>query len=92
LINEVIVPTVMDALDTNMFPVAEGIVYDMIHNRHKHRCEEYLRKQQSVAIQDEQSRRKHLNSRRNDVSKEPVLFSSFVILTILIIFYNYRKE
>jgi len=82
----------MDALDTNTFPVAEGIVYNMIHNRYKHQHEEYLRKQQSVTIQDEQSRRKYLNSRRNDVNKESVLFSSFVILTILIIFYNYRKE
>ena len=92
MVNGVIVSIVMDTLDTNIFSVAEEIVYDMIHNHHKHRREEYLRKQQLVIIQDEQSRRKHLNSRRNDVSKELVLFNSFVILTILIIFYNYRKE
>jgi hypothetical protein len=58
----------MKALDKEMFSVSEGIVYEMIHNRHKHQREEYLKKQQSSANQDKQNRRKHLNSRRNDVS------------------------
>ena len=68
LITNTIVPDVMKALDKNMFSISEGIVYEMIHNRHKHQREEYLKKQQSSANQDKQNRRKHLNSRRNDVS------------------------
>jgi hypothetical protein len=68
LVTNTIVPTVMKALDKDMFSVAEGIVYEMIHNRHKHQREEYLKKQQSSAHRDKQNRRKHLNSRRNDVS------------------------
>ena len=71
LVNNTIVPTVMEALDAEVFQVTEAIVYEIIHNRHKHQREEYLKKQQSDKIQDEQNRRKHSNSRRNDVSIEP---------------------
>jgi len=70
LVNGTIIPTVMKALDLELYPVSESIVYDMIHHRHKHQREEYLRNQQSATVKDEQSRRKHLNSRRNDVSNE----------------------
>ena len=69
LVTNTIVPTVMRTLDSEMFSVAEGIVYEIIHNRHKHRREEHLKRQQSSEHQDKQSRRKHLNSRRNNVSK-----------------------
>jgi hypothetical protein len=69
LVTNTIVPTVMRTLDSEMFSVAEGIVYEIIHNRHKHQREEHLKRQQSSEHQDKQSRRKHLNSRRNDVSK-----------------------
>jgi hypothetical protein len=68
LVTNTMVPTVMKTLDKDMFSITEGIVYEMIHNRHKHRREEYLKKQQSSVFQDKQNRRKHLNSRRNDVS------------------------
>jgi hypothetical protein len=60
----------MSALDSDTFPVTEGIVYDMVHARHKHQREEHLKKTRSTNFQDEQARRKHLNSRRNDVSNE----------------------
>src|SRR5205814_9561064 len=73
LVNRTIVPTVMEALDSVTYPVAETIIYDMIHNRHKHRYEEYLIKQRSVSFQDTQNQRKHMNSRRNDIS---ILFDS----------------
>ena len=75
LVNNTIIPAVMEALDSDMFPVAEAIIYDMIHNRHKHQREEYLKKQQSSTFQDKEARRKHLNSRRNDVSNERNHFS-----------------
>ena len=71
LVNNTIVPTVMEALDAEVFQVTEAVVYEIIHNRHKHQREEYLKKQQSEQIQDEQNRRKHLNSRRNDVNIKP---------------------
>ena len=89
LVNRTIVPTVMEALDSVTYPVAETIIYDMIHNRHKHRSEEHLIKQRLVSFQDTQNRRKHMNSRRNDVS---ILFGSLCYFFIIfIIYYNYRN-
>lgn len=77
-----LIPAVVKALDQDTFSVGEGIIYEMIHNRHKHQREEHLRKNQPSEQQDEQSRRKHMNSRRNDVSNDSILISFFVILTI----------
>ncbi|PKY57595.1 hypothetical protein RhiirA4_429099 [Rhizophagus irregularis] len=66
LVNNTIVLTIMKTLDLDMYPISEAIVYDMIHNRHKHQREEFLKKQKETSFQDEQARRKHMNSRRND--------------------------
>ncbi|CAB5365345.1 unnamed protein product [Rhizophagus irregularis] len=68
LVNNTIVPTIMKTLDLDIYPISEAIVYDMIHNRHKHQREEFLKKQKETSFQDEQARRKHMNSRKNDVS------------------------
>src|ERR1051325_8034418 len=87
LVNVKIIPTVMETLDPIMYPVSESIVYDMIHNRHKHQREEHLKKQKSEEHLDEQSRRKHLNSRRSNVSNDPVLLSSFCYSYYFIISY-----
>lgn len=70
LVNATIVPTVMESLDSETYPVSESIVREMIHNHHKHRREEYKIKQKPEFEQDQERRRKHLNSRRNDVSNE----------------------
>ena len=47
LVNKVIVLIIMEALDLKMFPVGKTVIYDMLHVRHKHQCEEYLKKSQS---------------------------------------------
>src|SRR5438270_13360964 len=65
LVNRIIVLTIMEALDLVTYPVAETIIYDMIHNRHKHRREKHLIKQRSVSFQDTQNRRKHMNSQHS---------------------------
>ena len=70
LVNNTIVLTVMEALDAEVFQVTEAIVYKIIHNHYKYQHEKYLKKQQSDKIQDEQNRRKHSNSWRNDVNIE----------------------
>ena len=77
LVNATIVPTVMESLDMETFPVSESIVREMIHNRHKHQREEYKIKQKSESFQDQRKRKKHMTSRRNDVSNEIVLLSFF---------------
>jgi hypothetical protein len=89
LVNRKIVPTVMESLDSITYPVAETIIYEMIHNRHKHQREDHLIKQRSSTFRDAQNRRKHMNSRRNDVS---ILFGSLCYFCIIfIIYYNYRN-
>src|SRR3954468_8226807 len=42
IVNNNIVLTVMETLDLKTFPVSEGIVYEIIHNHHKHQCKEHL--------------------------------------------------
>jgi hypothetical protein len=67
-VNKVIIPTVIDALDQDTFPVVEGIVYEILHKLHRHQREEYLMKKKPDLEQDEQKRRKHRNGRRSTVS------------------------
>ena len=67
LVNK-LVPAVMNALDQESFPVSEGIVREIIHNRHKHQREGYLSRRKPETFQKEQEKRKHQNSRRNDVT------------------------
>src|SRR3990170_4225216 len=83
LVNRKIVPTVMESLDSITYPVAETIIYEMIHNRHKHQRENHLIKQRSSTFRDAQNRRKHMNSRRNDVS---ILFVLFVIFALFLLY------
>ncbi|GBC24311.2 hypothetical protein GLOIN_2v1773638 [Rhizophagus irregularis DAOM 181602=DAOM 197198] len=45
--------------------ITEGVIYDIIHIRHKHQHEEHLKKSRNEKYQDEQTRQKNLNSRRN---------------------------
>lgn len=68
LVNSVIIPTVMNALDQDTFPIIEGIVYEILHKLHRHRREDYLMKKKSMSEQNEHNRRKHRNSRRSEVS------------------------
>ena len=62
LVNTVIVPTVMNTLDLETFPVSESVVRKMIYSRHKHQREEYKIKQKSPAEQDKYYRKKYLTS------------------------------
>jgi hypothetical protein len=87
LVNKVIVPTIMEALDLKMYPVGETVIYDMLHVRHKHQREEYLKKRQSEEFQDQQARRKHQNSRRNDVCNY-FCFNSFYFTNFIILLYS----
>ncbi|RGB38509.1 hypothetical protein C1646_755674 [Rhizophagus diaphanus] len=52
-------------LAKNQLNINKAIIY-MIHARHKYRREKYLNKSRTVTVQDNQARRKHLNSCRND--------------------------
>lgn len=68
LVNDIIVPTIMENINTNIFPITGNVIYEMIHALHRHRREEFLKKDKSPAYNKEQDKRKHLNARRYDVS------------------------
>ena len=36
---QTIIPAVMQTLDLVIYPVGEGVIYDMMHRRHHHRRE-----------------------------------------------------
>jgi len=59
----------MENINDNIFPIADGILYDIIHSLHRHRREEHLKKNRSSSEKKLQEKRKHSNSRRHDVSK-----------------------
>ena len=48
-------PSVLDALDSELFSISEEIVREMIHNRHKHQRESHLGKHKSETIKTEQA-------------------------------------
>jgi hypothetical protein len=68
LVNSTIIPTVQASLDRSPFPVGDNIIYDLIHERHRHQRELYLLRLQTTEQQDNQARRKHKNARAREVS------------------------
>lgn len=64
LVNEVIIPIIKKSVDvTNTFPVVDGILYDMIHKRHRYQRELHKLRERDWGVRDQQARRKHKNSR-----------------------------
>lgn len=59
----------MDVLDTDIFPIVNDIIYDMMHNLHRHRREEFLKGDRSTPDRKLEEKRKHSNTRRYNVSK-----------------------
>ncbi|GET67100.1 hypothetical protein GLOIN_2v1470219 [Rhizophagus irregularis DAOM 181602=DAOM 197198] len=68
VINDII-PSIMENINNNIFPISNEILYDIIHSLHRHRREEHLKKNRSSSRKKLQEKRKHSNSRRHDVSK-----------------------
>jgi hypothetical protein len=62
----------MNNINSNVFPVTDEIIYSILHSLHRHRREEYLKKDLPRFEKKIQNKRKHSNSRRNEVSKSLV--------------------
>ena len=71
-----IVPNLMKTLDLDTYPIGEGVVYEMIHQRHRHQREDLRNKNKSEIEKKRETERKHRNSGRLEVN-------------INIIFYRY---
>lgn len=70
LVNSSIIPSVMNNINGNIFPVTNEIIYNVLHCLHRHRREEYLKKNLSLIEINFQRKRKHTNFRRYDVSEK----------------------
>jgi hypothetical protein len=68
-VNRYIIPVVQKAIKKK-FPVVDGIVKYIIHERHRHQREELLNQQRGADWNDTERRRRHANSRRSEVSKK----------------------
>ncbi|UZO19057.1 uncharacterized protein OCT59_010360 [Rhizophagus irregularis] len=65
VINDII-PSIMENINNNIFPISNKILYDIIHSLHHYQCEEHLKKNRSSSRKKLQEKRKHSNSRRHD--------------------------
>jgi hypothetical protein len=75
LVNNDVIPGIMKSINTNIFPITDGIIYDIIHSLHRHRREEYLKKNRSSPERKIQENRKHSNSRRYEVHLYNIRFN-----------------
>ncbi len=69
LVTTKIIPALLKVIDPTTYPINEGVLYEMIHQRHRHQREETLRKNKAEPEQAKESTRRHGNSRRNEVTK-----------------------
>src|SRR6266496_4664427 len=67
LVIEKIIPDLLDVLDLRSYPIGEGVLYEMIHQRHCHQREEMLRMKKDPSEQAKENIRRHGNSRRKEV-------------------------
>ncbi|PKK56183.1 hypothetical protein RhiirC2_722027, partial [Rhizophagus irregularis] len=63
-VTKTIVPTLMKTLDLVTYPIGEGVIYDMMHRRHRHQREHARNKKKSQIERKREAERKHNNSRR----------------------------
>ena len=80
LVTQTIIPVLMKTLDLVTYPVGEGVVYDMIHCRHRHKRENNRNKKKSESERKRDNERKHKNSRRLEVNIK------FYILLVIVIY------
>ena len=69
LVNSSIISSIMNNINSNVFPVTDEIIYNILHSLHRHRREKYLKEDLPLVQKKFQRKRKHSNSRRYDVSK-----------------------
>jgi len=68
LVTAKIIPALLKELDPATYPIGEGVLYEIIHQRHRHQREEMLRKQKGASNQTKESIWRHGNSRRKEVT------------------------
>ncbi|CAG8751504.1 hypothetical protein GLOIN_2v1786600 [Rhizophagus irregularis DAOM 181602=DAOM 197198] len=59
LVNSSIIPSIMNNINNNVFPVTDEIIYNILSSLHRHRREEYLKKNLPLFEKKFQRKRKH---------------------------------
>jgi hypothetical protein len=77
-VNKHIIPVIQKSINRKVFPVSDTIIKHIIHERHRHQRENLMNKDRGDEWNDLEKRRKHGNSRRNEVSKALVVY--FILL------------
>ena len=69
LVTMSIIPALLKVLNLEIFPIGEGVLYEIIHQRHRHQREEMMRKKKDSTMQIKEVMRRHRNSRRKEVKR-----------------------
>ena len=69
-VNSHIIPIIQKSINKKIFPVVDGIIKHIIHERHRHQREKTLNSERGTDWNDTEKRRKHANSQHSDVSKK----------------------
>jgi len=86
LVIKTIVPNLMKVLDLDTYPIGEGVVYEMLHQRHRHQREHLRNKKKPEEERKKELERKHKNSRRLEVN-----IIKYYTLSIIVIYYLFLK-
>lgn len=65
MVTQTIIPALFKVLDQPL--IGEGVLYEILHQRHRHQREELMMKQKDNTEQVKEKMRRHGNSRRNEV-------------------------
>ena len=68
LVTQTIIPALMKTLDLVTYPIGEGVIYDMIHRRHRHRRNNDRNRKKEENEKKRDAGRKHRNSWRLEVN------------------------
>jgi hypothetical protein len=67
LVVKTIIPTVKQLLDSDIYPISENVIYEIIHRRHRSRRNSYRISKKPEEERKKESQRKHKNTRRSEV-------------------------
>src|SRR5215813_11955057 len=74
LVNNTLIPVIQKSINKKSFPVTDGIIKHIIHERHRHKREDIINKRRGFNWNDLEKRRKHANSRRSEVNNKSGYF------------------
>jgi hypothetical protein len=69
-----IMPSLMRCLDLDTFPIGEGVVYEMLHKRHRSQRDNLRNKNKLENDRKRVAEQKHNNSRRLEVNMDIIFY------------------